>query len=135
MLTLTTFEKHLHRALVHRLEKRGATERRGLLLTASSGLAFAPFDAVHDPDLDYPFNGFYEAIAHVSNYEVGHGRPMLSALEVTKETGTPGSGFARLPVHLGFEFGDADDFCSDEVDEVLFVWGGRLRDGDSRQGD
>lgn len=123
MLTLTTFEKSLRRILVARARASNGTRARGLITYGELGDQLRPLHRTGDPALDYPFGGFYEAIGHVSSYEVEHGRPMLSALVIAKETGTPGPGFAKLATHLGFEFADAEEFWADEVDEVLWVWG------------
>jgi hypothetical protein len=123
MLTLTTFEKSLRRILVARARASGPSRAQALITYAELADQLRPLHHAGDPALDYPFGGFYEAIGHVSTFEVEHGRPMLSALVVTKETGTPGPGFSRLATHLGFEFADAEEFWADEVDEALWVWG------------
>jgi hypothetical protein len=123
MLTLTTFEKSLRRILVARARAANGEREKGLITYSELGDELRPIHRAGDPALDYPFGGFYEAIGHVSSYEVEHGRPMLSALVVTKETRTPGPGFAKLALHLGFEFADAEEFWADEIYEVLWVWG------------
>ena len=75
-----------------------------------------------DPELRWPQRGFHDALGHVSMYEVEHGRPMLTAIVVTQETGQPGDGFWRLARHLGFEVRDERQFWEDEVEALLDAW-------------
>ena len=67
--------------------------------------------------------GFNEVLGHISMYEVEHGRPMLTAIVVGKDTGIPGDGFERLSKHLGFEIGDPMTFWRREFREVVDFWG------------
>ncbi|MEJ7725549.1 MAG: hypothetical protein WKH47_00860 [Actinomycetes bacterium] len=48
---------------------------------------------------------------------------MLTAIVVNKETGHPGTGFARLGRHLGFDVGDDEDgFWRAELDAAVRFW-------------
>jgi hypothetical protein len=74
------------------------------------------------PNTRPPFRGFNEALGHVSMYEVEHGRPMLSAIVVNKETRSPGPGFASLGRHLGFVIEEDEAFFLEQLSAVIEFW-------------
>jgi len=59
----------------------------------------------------------------ISNYEYDHGRPLLSAVVIRKDTNLPGSGFFTLARELGLLTGDdKDGFYRDELNRVYEIW-------------
>jgi len=72
--------------------------------------------------LTAPFYGLLEALGHVSTYEVEHGRPMLTALVVNKETRIPGEGFASLGEHLGRRVANEEEFWHTELAATVELW-------------
>jgi len=67
-------------------------------------------------------------VGEVSDYEYRHGRPLLSAVVVNKETCEPGDGFFRLLCWL--DFGDCSDknacdntlhYCP-KKDKLISIW-------------
>jgi len=62
----------------------------------------------------------------INEYEHRHGRPMLSAVVVTKDTGMPGGGFFVLASSLGKFNGDSEQekrtFLESELEEVYNTW-------------
>ena len=123
MITLTPFERALHRALVTRARSANADA------PLDACMSYGELCAVVDPDAtsNYPmtrppFRGLNEALGHVSMYEAEHGRPLLTALVVQQDSRHPGPGFARLGRHLGFEVDDEDGFWRRELAEVVRFW-------------
>src|SRR5437879_5508547 len=123
MLALTSFERAVRRSLIDRTRNANGDRERTLMTYGQLGEFLRPVRREGDPTLEWPFGGFFEALGHVSMYEVEHGRPMLSAIVVNAETGSPGDGFEKLARHLGFDVVDGTEFWEDEVEEVLDTWG------------
>lgn len=69
-----------------------------------------------------PFRGFNDALGHVSQYEFEHGRPLLSSLVVTVDSGRPGAGFGQFAARLGVEVGDPDTFWEKELMRTVAFW-------------
>ena len=145
MITLTPFERELHRALLGRVRNVRGTDPESALTThpavfgsdhsprgidpesvvttyVALGQEVDPEGASTFPMTKPPFRGLNEALGHVSMYEVEHGRPMLSALVVNADTRKPGDGFAKLARHLGLEAKDDDDFWRSELGRVVEFW-------------
>lgn len=123
MITLTPFEHVLRRALVDRIGASASPDPREHCLSYRRlGLLVDPDDRSRYPMTRPPFRGLNEALGHVSMYEAERGRPMLTAIVVNEETGHPGSGFARLGRHLGFDVDDEDGFWRAELDAAVRFW-------------
>lgn len=123
MTTLTTVERRIRRVLVQRARAADVHDLRSACLSyAHLGLAFDP-DGEEPGTSRPPFRTLYSMLGHISMYEVEHGRPMLSALVVTKETGLPGEGFAKLAKHLGIQAGDGEMALWDaQLARVVEFW-------------
>lgn len=62
-------------------------------------------------------------LGEVSKHEHANGRPLLSAIVVAKDGGTPGSGFFKLAKELGlFDLGDKDTYWMTEVERIYQYW-------------
>lgn len=123
MISLTTTEHLIRRVLVQRARAADVHDSRAACLSyAALGLAFDP-EGVELGTSRPPFRPLFPMLGHVSMYEVEHGRPMLSALVVTKETGLPGDGFAKLARHLGIPVGeDETAFWDAQLARVVEFW-------------
>jgi hypothetical protein len=123
LLTLTDFERAIRRALINRARDANGSPENALIEYGELAEVLLPFHRDGDPALQWPFGGFFEALGHVSMFEVEHGRPMLTAVVVSQDTREPGEGFTKLAKHLGFQVdGDGEEFWAQEVAEVLEVW-------------
>lgn len=125
MISLTPFERALRRALVQRAGQQGSVddpvasciEYGQLRSVLPVGLTDARY-----PMTIPPFRGLNEALGHVSTYEAEHGRPMLSAIVVNKDTRMPGEGFAALAARLGRKVVDERTFWIEELASVVGLW-------------
>jgi hypothetical protein len=119
--------------------------REFLLQHAQSADPAKPFRAVVtygqlcgtiDPDgaiWKWPrFRGVGRTLAHVSAYEAEHGRPMLSALVVQKQTMRAGEGFAILGRDLGFKIQEGAEraFWRQQVEDLVRYWTGPRSDAE-----
>lgn len=70
------------------------------------------------------YKGIGQILAEVSSYEYAHGRPLLSALVVRKDSGRPGKGFTELVRSFGKHIVPAQemDFWRNEVMRVIAYW-------------
>jgi hypothetical protein len=124
MMTLTAFERSIRAALVVRAREAGGDATVAPLTYGDLDRILGSERRAGDPALKWPRTEFFEALGHVSMYEVEHGRPVLTALVVTKDAGLPGPGFEKLARHLGFDLaGGADQFWAQEVEEIVDFWG------------
>jgi len=60
----------------------------------------------------------------ISSYEHDHGRPLLSALVVRKNTRKPGKGFFKMAQRVG-KMAASDDpsrFCEQEIKNIKKTW-------------
>jgi hypothetical protein len=73
------------------------------------------------------FRGIGEVLRRISTYEHQHGRPMLSALVVRKQTRQAGDGFAVLGRELGehIQEGEERSFWRSQVEAVVRQWSGQ----------
>lgn len=122
MLTLTHFERRVRRLLVDHVTQANGNVERALITYGELDELLGDERREGDPTLAWPSQPFFEALGHVSMYEVEHGRAMLTAVVVENDTRLPGEGFGRLADHLGFDFDDEHVFWTDEVDAVLDLW-------------
>jgi hypothetical protein len=122
MLSLTPFERAIQRVLVDHVRSAQGKPEKALITYGELGALLAPIRRDGDPAVVWPFHGFFEAIGHVSMYEVEHGRAMLSAIVVNTDTRMPGEGFSKLARHLGFDVVDDREFWEQEVEEILDLW-------------
>jgi hypothetical protein len=123
MISLTAFERDLHRSLLNRARTASPSHADAALTTyVALGHELDPDGRVTFPMTRPPFRGLNEALGHVSMYEVEHGRPMLSALVVNQDTRKPGDGFGKLARHLGLVVDYDDEFWLAEVDQVIRLW-------------
>jgi hypothetical protein len=90
-----------------------------------------------DPEQAYftwpRFRGIGEVLRKISTTEHQHGRPMLSALVVRKQTRQAGDGFAVLGRELGERIQDGQErsFWRSQVEAVILYWSGQ---GGSKDG-
>ncbi|MFE1877947.1 hypothetical protein ACFW9N_45135 [Streptomyces sp. NPDC059496] len=122
MLSLTPLERDMHR-LLRSLAQAGDP---GDPLSAC--ISYKEFAQRVDPHGLDPYtsqnqmHGLYPKLGHISVYEHQHGRPLLSALVVTKATGRPGDGFAELATQLGFEAAEEAGFWEHQVAQAVRFW-------------
>jgi hypothetical protein len=87
--------------------------------------------AAVDPEEAYfawpRFRGIGQVLARISTDEHQHGRPMLSALVVRKQTRQAGDGFAVLGRSLGERIQDGEErsFWRSQVEAVVTYWSGQ----------
>ena len=117
MITLTPFERVVRDELIEIAKSANPK----LITYLELGVRVDP-DGERErgpiPNTRHSMFGFNEVLGHISMYEVEHGRPMITALVVQRETGTPGEGFSKLARHLGFESEDPIAFWQRECAEV-----------------
>ncbi|MEU2182480.1 hypothetical protein [Streptomyces thermolilacinus] len=122
MLTLTPVERDMHRLLRSRAKAGDPAD------PLSACISYKDFAQCVDPHGLDPYTsqgqmrGLYPKLGHISVYEHQHGRPLLSALVISKATGRPGNGFADLASQLGFEHAEEDEFWEHQVGEVVRFW-------------
>jgi hypothetical protein len=67
-----------------------------------------------------------ELLGEISTYEHEHGRPMLSAVVVLAESGSPGKGFYNLARYLELHHGQGEladmEFFANELKQVYQYW-------------
>lgn len=97
--------------------------RRSRLVTYSEvAEAVRPYSAVR---LERPFSPLHAWLGNVSRFEVAAGRPMLSAIVVTQDTGRPGEGFGPFAAEeLGMDVSDESTFWIHQRDSVWKLWSG-----------
>ena len=61
-------------------------------------------------------------LGEISRLEDEHGRPLLSAVVVQKETGRPGTGFFELARERGRTVVDEDEYFVQELQAVYAHW-------------
>ena len=71
--------------------------------------------AANDPEL-------FEHLDEINRFERRHGRPMLTALVVGKQTGMPGRGFFRLASSWGADTRNHQRFWKAELKRVRQHW-------------
>ena len=126
MITLTQFERQLHRALLERV--RGADRANPL----DTCLSYLELSRIVDPqqlrakgpqpNTSPPFRGLNIALGHVSWYEHDRGRPWLSAVVVNADTRQPGPGFVELVRQRGVKVDDPEVFWRSEVARIVDFW-------------
>ncbi|MFD0149333.1 hypothetical protein ACWGQ4_14275 [Streptomyces sp. NPDC055721] len=120
--TLTPIEQDLHRVLSRRAREAAPEEPSQACLTYKAlGLLVDP-EGVNTGMSRPPFRTLFPALGRISAYESEHGRPLLSALVVAQESGTPGPGFAQLAQSLGVVVRDPEAFWEEELAEVVGFW-------------
>jgi hypothetical protein len=129
MTELTPAEEQVRQILIERATKTDLRVPRKALITYHDLCASADPDQVH---WKWPrYRGIGQALGHISTYEYDHGRPLLSALVVQKQTMRAGDGFANdLGRGLGFDIlpGDERRFWLEQVEMVVRYWTGRGKD-------
>ncbi|MDF3291569.1 hypothetical protein [Streptomyces silvisoli] len=122
MITLTPIECAIRRALLTRAQDADPAEPLDACLSYKDlGLLVDP-GGEHSGMSRPPFRTMFPALGHVSTYEVEHGRPMLSALVVAEQSGTPGPGFTELARSMQFQVIDDTAFWRLELGEVVQFW-------------
>jgi len=58
----------------------------------------------------------------LSEFEVKNGRPMISAIVVSKKTGKPSKPFFNFARDLGFDFNSEEQFLKDTWKELRKTW-------------
>ncbi|MEU0965812.1 hypothetical protein ABZ357_10410 [Streptomyces sp. NPDC005917] len=123
MITLTPVERDIHSHLLMLAKEGDPANPAGSACITYKGLGKAIDPEGRNPGMSRPpFRTMFPSLGHVSMYEVEHGRPMLSALVVSQETGTAGPGFAELARHLQFEVEDDEAFWRRELQETVRFW-------------
>jgi hypothetical protein len=102
-------------------------------------LYYVQFGKLIDPDGSwrYPqtqpeamYRGMGQLLGLISEHEHAAGRPLLSALVVTRDTGLPGDGFFVMAHNLGFQFPDTDAgrrlFWQEQVEAVVAYWTAKI---------
>jgi hypothetical protein len=123
MTALTSFERSLKRTLIDHARRADPDKPHDARLSYGElGLELDPEGLSTYPMTRPPFRGLNEALGHVVRHEVEHGRPLLTALVVTKDTGSPGPGFAGLARELGLTVTHDDEFAQQELERVVHFW-------------
>ncbi|MET9768568.1 hypothetical protein [Streptomyces sp. NPDC006415] len=122
MLTLTPIERDMHRLL------RSLAQAGDPADPHSVCIGYKDFAQRADPQGLDPYtsqgrmHGLYPKLGHISVYEHQHGRPLLSALVISKATRRPGDGFVDLATQLGFEAAEDPGFWEDQVARTVRFW-------------
>ncbi|MEV7046625.1 hypothetical protein [Amycolatopsis sp. NPDC051061] len=123
MTQLTPDERLIWRQLRNRARDASTTQPEAACIHYRDlGLLVDPDGRWHYPMSRPPFRGFNDALGHVSQYEHGRGRPLLSSLVTTMDDGQPGKGFALFAVSLGFEVVDPEPFWRRELTRTVAFW-------------
>ena len=64
----------------------------------------------------------FDHLDNINEFERDHGRPMLSALVVNKQSGMPGRGFFRLARSWGLDTSNPNRFWRRELKRVSKHW-------------
>lgn len=72
--------------------------------------------------LEKPFSPLHGWLGAVSKFELQAGRPLLSALVVTQDSGLPGEGFFRFARQLGLQVGDETQFWNAQCRAIYGMW-------------
>lgn len=123
MIGLTRFERSLRRHLIRQVSSASPDDRQATCIGYGElGVEIDPDGLIRHPMTRPPFRGLNHALGHISMYEVEHGRPMLTALVINKDTGEPGPGFVELAKHLGRRVDDPATFWREELAAVVDFW-------------
>jgi hypothetical protein len=123
VLVLTNEDRLIWRELQARASASSrATASQACVHYGELGMLVDPDGTWSYPMSRPPFRGFNDAVGHASQYEFEHGRPLLSSLVVTVDSGRPGTGFSQFAARLGVEVGDPDAFWEQELTRTVAFW-------------
>ena len=135
MITLRPDEQEVRHYLIERAKK--ADPSRPL----SARITYKALTEAVDPGRRFSwsawprYNGIGPLLGHISEYEVEHGRPMLSALAVRTQGRRPGDRFYPLARKLGrLDSSDPDAerrFWEAEIAEVVRYWASTSAPGEA----
>ncbi len=72
--------------------------------------------------LERPYSPLHKWLGAVSKFEHEAGRPLLSALVVSKDWDRPGEGFFKFAVELGLEVGNQEEFWQRQLVGLFRTW-------------
>jgi hypothetical protein len=136
MITLRPDEQEVRRYLIEEQAKKADPSR-----PRRACITYKALTEGVDPGRRYSwsawprYNGIGPLLGHISQYEVEHGRPMLSALAVRTQNFRPGDGFYPLARKLGrLDSPDPDmekQFWEAEVAKIVRYWTGGAAPGEA----
>lgn len=85
--------------------------------------AIAASLSAHTPvRVERPYSPLFKWLGAVSRFEHVAGRPLLSALVVSQDSGRPGDGFFKFAAELGLEMTNPEAFWQQQLAELFRTW-------------